>query len=154
RRLPAKPRARLPPQRRDQPHPRHPPPRRRHCRFDLTLAARVFHLPQPMTTKTDLQGKTALVTGAPRGLGPAIARTLASRGANVAINYYGSADRAARLVDEISLIGGSAKAFRADVRDESAVRTMVAEIAQSLGEIDIAVCNATGPQPFLSLEDL
>src|SRR3954447_17854099 len=102
----------------------------------------------------DLHGKTALVTGASRALGPAIARTLAARGANVAVNTYGSPDRAARLIDEISLIGGSAKAFRADVRDEAAVRAMVGEIAHALGPVDIAVCNATGPQPFRSLEEL
>jgi len=102
----------------------------------------------------DLQGKTALVTGASRGLGAAIARTLAARGARVAINTYGSPERAGRLVDEISLTGGSAKAFRADVRDEAAVRAMVGEVAHALGPIDIVVCNATGPQPFLSLEDL
>ena len=102
----------------------------------------------------DLTGKTALVTGASRGLGAAIARVLAARGANVAVNYFGSADRAARLVDEISLIGGTAKAFRADVRDESAVRTMVGEIEQALGPVDVAVCNATGPQPFLAVEEL
>ena len=102
----------------------------------------------------DLQGKTALVTGASRGLGAAIARTLAARGARVAVNTYGSPERAGRLVDEISLTGGSARAFRADVRDEAAVRAMVGEVAHALGPIDIAVCNATGPQPFVSLEEL
>jgi len=102
----------------------------------------------------DLTGKTALVTGASRGLGAAIARTLAARGAKVAINTFGSPERADRLCDEISLIGGKARTFRADVRDESAVRAMVASIEQTLGPVDIAVCNATGPQPFLSLEDL
>jgi 3-oxoacyl-[acyl-carrier protein] reductase len=102
----------------------------------------------------DLTGKTALVTGASRGLGAAIARTLAARGARVAINTFGSPERADRLCDEISLIGGKAKTFRADVRDESAVRAMVASIEQTLGPVDIAVCNATGPQPFVALEEL
>jgi NAD(P)-dependent dehydrogenase (short-subunit alcohol dehydrogenase family) len=103
---------------------------------------------------SDLNGKVAFVTGASRGLGAAIARTLAARGASVAVNYYGSADRAARLVDEISLIGGTAKAFRADVRDETAVANTVAEIEATLGPIDIVVCNATGPQPFVAIEEL
>ncbi len=102
----------------------------------------------------DLQGKTALVTGASRGLGAAIARTLAARGARVAVNFFGSAERAARLVDEIALVGGVARTFHADVRDEAAVKTMVADVTHTLGSVDIAVCNATGPQPFLSLEDL
>jgi 3-oxoacyl-[acyl-carrier protein] reductase len=102
----------------------------------------------------DLTGKAALVTGASRGLGAAIARTLAARGAKVAINTFGSPERADRLCDEISLIGGKAKTFRADVRDESAVRAMVASIEQALGPVDIVVCNATGPQPFVALEDL
>ena len=102
----------------------------------------------------DLANRTALVTGASRGLGAAIARTLAARGASVAVNYYGSADLAARLVDEISLTGGTAKAFRADVRDEAAVTNTVAEIEGALGPIDIVVCNATGPQPFVPIEEL
>lgn len=107
-----------------------------------------------MANAQDLRGRTALVTGASRGLGAAVARTLAARGARVAINYFGSADRAVRLVDEIALIGGVAKAFRADVRDEAAVKNMVDDVTQSLGPIDVAVCNATGPQPFRSLEEL
>src|SRR5688500_8638865 len=102
----------------------------------------------------DLTDKVALVTGASRGLGAAIARTLATRGAKVAINTFGSPERAGRLVDEVSLVGGTARVFRADVRDESAVRAMVAEIESTLGPVDIAVCNATGPQPFLTIEEL
>ena len=101
-----------------------------------------------------LSGKTALVTGASRGLGAAIARTLAARGANVAVNTFGSPQRAGRLVDEVALTGGTAKAFRADVRDPAAVNAMVAEIESSLGPVDVVVCNATGPQPFLSIEEL
>jgi 3-oxoacyl-[acyl-carrier protein] reductase len=102
----------------------------------------------------DLTGKVALVTGASRGLGAAIAQTLAAHGAKVAINTFGSPERAAGLVDRIASAGGTAKAFRADVRDEAAVRAMVAAVEQSLGPIDVAVCNATGPQPFVALEEL
>lgn len=102
----------------------------------------------------DLQNRVALVTGASRGLGKAIARELAARGAKVAVNYFGSAQRAGSLVDELSLIGGTAAAFQADVRDETQVRRMIADIERTLGPVDVAVCNATGPQPFLSIEEL
>jgi NAD(P)-dependent dehydrogenase (short-subunit alcohol dehydrogenase family) len=103
---------------------------------------------------TTLSGRTALVTGASRGLGRAIATTLAARGANVAVNYFGSPDLAAQVVQEIRAAGGVAEPFRADVRDEAAVRQTVADIERTLGPLDILVFNATGPQPFLSIEEL
>jgi 3-oxoacyl-[acyl-carrier protein] reductase len=101
-----------------------------------------------------LFGRTALVTGASRGLGRAIATTLAARGASVAVNYFGSPDLAAQVVQEIRAAGGVAEAFRADVRDEADVTRTVAEIERALGPLDILVFNATGPQPFLSIEEL
>ena len=102
----------------------------------------------------ELNGRVALVTGASRGLGAAIARKLAARGAKVAINYFGSADKAQSLVATINGQGGSAAAFKADVRDETEVAAMIAAIAKSLGPVDIVVPNATGPQPNVKLEDL
>jgi 3-oxoacyl-[acyl-carrier protein] reductase len=83
-----------------------------------------------------------------------IAQTLAARGAKVAVNYFGSPDLAARTVDEIRAAGGVAQAFRADVRDDADVARTVAEVGKSLGPIDILVLNATGPQPFRSIEEL
>jgi NAD(P)-dependent dehydrogenase (short-subunit alcohol dehydrogenase family) len=102
----------------------------------------------------DLRGKTALVTGASRGLGEAMARKLAACGARTAVNYFGSPQKAARLVEQIRQDGGTADAFQADVRDEAAVAELVAQVTKSLGPIDILVINATGPQPFIKLDDL
>jgi len=102
----------------------------------------------------DLRGKTALVTGASRGLGAAIARKLAACGARTAINCFGSPQKATQLRDQIRQAGGTAEVFRADVRDEAAVSGLVAQITKMLGPIDILVVNATGPQPFIKLDEL
>jgi len=102
----------------------------------------------------DLHGKTALVTGASRGLGAAIARKLAACGARTAINYFGSPQKAHQVHEEIRRTGGTAALFQADVREESAVAEMVAEVTKQLGPIDILVINATGPQPFIRLDAL
>ncbi|MDB5171592.1 MAG: fabG10 [Phycisphaerales bacterium] len=103
---------------------------------------------------SDLSERVALVTGASRGLGAAIAVELARRGARVAVNYFGSADKAGRVVEEIREAGGEAVALGADVRDEAQVARMVAEVEKRYGPIDILVLNATGPQPMIKLEDL
>ena len=102
----------------------------------------------------DLSGKTALVTGASRGLGAAIAMKLAACGARTAVNYFGSPQRAQQVVERIRQAGGAAEAFRADVRDEAAVGSLVEQVRKQFGPIDILVANATGPQPFIKLEDL
>lgn len=96
---------------------------------------------------------TALVTGASRGLGASIAVELGRSGAAVAVNYFERQDRANDICKEISALGGRAKAFQADVRDEQQAARMVEEIAVWSGTIDIAVFNATGPQPFFSIEE-
>src|SRR6185295_11565315 len=67
----------------------------------------------------DLSKKVALVTGASRGLGAAIARKLAACGARVGVNYFRSAELAQKVVAEIKRGGGDAEAFKADVRDEA-----------------------------------
>ena len=81
-----------------------------------------------------LNGKTALVTGASRGIGRAIALRLAEDGANVAVIYAGSADKAEAVVNEITALGVNAKAYRCNVADSAAVN--------DLGKIDILVNNA------------
>jgi 3-oxoacyl-[acyl-carrier protein] reductase len=102
----------------------------------------------------DLKGRVALVTGASRGLGAAIARTLAARGAKVAVNYFGSEGKALALVKDIQRGGGVAQALRADVRDEAEVARLVRETVGLLGPVDVLVVNATGLQPFIKLEEL
>lgn len=102
----------------------------------------------------DLSGKTALVTGASRGLGRAIAEGLAARGARVGVNYHGNTELAANVVSGIADRGGIARAFQADVRDETHVARLVDEAHAAFGAIDILVLNATGPQPFLPIEQL
>ncbi|MGA2441549.1 MAG: SDR family oxidoreductase [Tepidisphaeraceae bacterium] len=100
----------------------------------------------------DLKNRVALVTGASRGLGAAIARALGECGASVAVNYFADADRAQALVESIRKSGGVAQTFGADVRDEAQIDRLVRDVARTLGPIDILVVNATGPQPMLPLE--
>jgi len=102
----------------------------------------------------DLKGKVALVSGASRGLGAAIARKLGSCGASVGVNYWGNADNARKVVEDIRHAAGVAEAFRADVREQEEVRTLVKQVEMALGPIDILVINATGPQPFIRIENL
>jgi 3-oxoacyl-[acyl-carrier protein] reductase len=97
--------------------------------------------------------RTALVTGASRGLGAAIARELGATGSNVAINYFQGRSAAEELSNSIGQTGGRAHAFRADVRDEAEVARLVGEVGETFGGVDILVVNATGPQPFLSIEE-
>lgn len=102
----------------------------------------------------NLKGKVALVTGASRGLGEAIAHKLAACGAKVGVNYFGSPHKAQGVVERIRKAGGSAEAFKADVRDEKQVADMVGQVHKAFGPIDILVINATGPQPFIPIEEL
>ena len=99
-----------------------------------------------------LKGRTALVTGASRGLGAAIALELAARGAKVAVNYFANRDRAEQLCAQIKQQGGEAAAFYADVRLEADIEKMIRAVEETYQQIDIAVINATGPQPFLTIE--
>lgn len=89
-----------------------------------------------------LNGKTALVTGASRGIGRAIALSLAEDGANVAVIYAGSADKAEAVVNEITALGVNAKAYRCNVADSAAVNETVKAVTNDLGKIDILVNNA------------
>lgn len=91
---------------------------------------------------TELSGKRALVTGASRGIGAAIALALADKGADVAITYERSADRAGEVVQAIEEKGRKALAIQADSADPAAVKRSVDEAAQALGGLDILVNNA------------
>ena len=97
--------------------------------------------------------RTALVTGASRGLGAAMAVALAEAGHRVAVNYYASAERAERLCAELQSRGLEAAAFKADVRDEDEVQQLVHDVTAKFGEVEVLVVNATGVQPMLSIEE-
>src|SRR4029450_4591004 len=91
---------------------------------------------------SELRGKRALVTGGSRGIGAGIALALADKGADVAITYERSADRAAEVVRAIEGRGRRAIAIRADRAGPGAVKRSVDEAAQALGGLDILVNNA------------
>ena len=95
-----------------------------------------------MTIKLDLTGHIALVTGASRGIGAAIAIALAEAGAAVAVNYRERADDAETVVGKIKGMGGRAIAIAADVSQAAAVARMADQAASALGPIDILVNNA------------
>ena len=97
--------------------------------------------------------RTALITGASRGLGAAIALELGTMGANAAVNYLNSGSAAEQLCQRIRQAGGHAHAFKADVRSEAEVARLVNEVGNVFGDINVLVVNATGPQPFLSIEE-
>ena len=89
-----------------------------------------------------LNGKVAVVTGASRGIGSAIAKKLAAEGAQVIINYNGSADKAEQVKQEIEAAGGAAQTMQWDVSDAAACDAAFAEIIKICGRVDILVNNA------------
>jgi 3-oxoacyl-(acyl-carrier-protein) reductase len=89
-----------------------------------------------------LDGKTALVTGASRGIGRAIALELAQEGAKVALNYVSSDARAQEVADEIAKFGGTCMLAKADVAHPEEARAMVQRVAEQFGRLDILVNNA------------
>ena len=89
-----------------------------------------------------LTNKTALVTGASRGIGAAIAKSLAKEGAFVIINYNGSKERADAVAAEITADGGKAAVYGCNVSDYSACEKMAKDIMETYGHLDILVNNA------------
>lgn len=89
-----------------------------------------------------LSGKSALVTGASRGIGQAIAVELAKRGAKVVVNYAKDADGANATVEQIKAAGGEATAAQADVADYKAAEALIKTTVETFGGIDILVNNA------------
>jgi len=100
-----------------------------------------------------LLGKVAVVTGASKGIGAAIAKHLAAEGAAVVINYATSKDAADRVVNEITKSGGTAVAVRANVADPTDVKRLFAEAKQAFDKLDILVNNA-GIYEFAPLENV
>lgn len=90
----------------------------------------------------ELNGKVALVTGGSRGIGAAIAKALADDGADVAISYAASADKADAVVKELRKKGVSAEAFRADQANTKEVEGLVETVVKRFGRLDILVNNA------------
>ena len=93
-------------------------------------------------TQNSLNGKVALVTGASRGLGRAIAIKLATEGAKIGINYLSNDNEAVAVLDKVKSYGSEGALFKASVADASAVRDMVRAIVKQWGKIDILVNNA------------
>jgi 3-oxoacyl-[acyl-carrier protein] reductase len=100
---------------------------------------------------SSLQGKVALVTGASKGIGAAIATELAARGAAVAVNYSGSKSAAEKVVANIAAASGKAIAVQANLADPVTIKPLVDTVATKLGPIDVLVNNA-GVYEFSPLE--
>lgn len=104
--------------------------------------------------KHDLKNRVALITGASRGLGAAMALQLAEAGAKVAINYFSRKEEAEGVKASILKNGGVAEIFQGDVTDESAVKDLHQRITRTFGDVDILVINATLVHVHKPIEEL
>ena len=95
-----------------------------------------------MTSNPPLTGQTALITGASRGIGRAVALALAEAGAEVVVNYSSSADAAEEVVNAITSNGGSAYAIKANVAEEDAVDQLIKTVLERSSSLDILINNA------------
>jgi 3-oxoacyl-[acyl-carrier protein] reductase len=102
---------------------------------------------------SDLSGKVAVVTGASKGIGAGIAKSLAAAGAAVAVNYSSSREGAERVVADIKAKGGKAVAVKGDVAKAADVSRLFEETKKAFGRIDVLVNNA-GVYQFQPLDDV
>jgi 3-oxoacyl-[acyl-carrier protein] reductase len=100
-----------------------------------------------------LDGRVAWITGSSRGLGRAIAETLAAAGAKTVVNCFASRSSGEAVVESIRAAGGEAMLVAGDATNEAEVDRMAAEIEANFGPVDILVANATPFQPMKKLED-
>lgn len=103
---------------------------------------------ESLGTSDLLRDRVAIVTGSSRGIGAAIARALGTHGATVIVNYLQNRDAAQQVVEDVEALGGRAEAYAADVTDPQAVATMVAEVTERFGPVNLLVNNALRSYTF------
>ena len=106
-----------------------------------------------MSTQAKLSDKVAVVTGASKGIGAAIARQLAAEGAAVVVNYASSKSDADKVVDQISKAGGRALAVQGDVSKQADIDRLFAETKRIFGRLDVLVNNA-GVYEFTPVDNI
>jgi len=89
-----------------------------------------------------LEGKVAIITGASRGIGRGIAELFAEQGANIAFTYLSSEEKAKKLEEELSALGGKAKGFKSDASKYDMAHQLVDDVLSEFGQIDIVINNA------------